>query len=483
MDTDEILERLEAGSQAAERGDYQVALNHYLAVLPHQRANHTLYAGIGNCYLELHQTEEALKHYRVAVNMRPRFFPAIIGYADSLMLLGKIDKARQHLDKSRAYIETGSEEHGIYLGCYASTFKAKGNLVEAEQLYADALKRAPGYAGLWTACGNLMIVMGRMEEAGMCFEKAVSLQANQTTTRNLSSYYLSVGRWVEGWAVHEQRLAAPDRAFGVDTKPWWNGEPIETRRLVVYSEQGHGDFVLFSRYLTALSWKVPNSTLVVAPSQLELARHLNLPIPVTDNMPVAEFDIQTSLMSLPHVLNLPDPAQAPAPLRFTIDPCRTLPDGFNVCLVWYGNPAHQNDENRSVPLRLFASLVRAHPRVNWFTVSPEARAWEDIDRLGLKIRQEVGTWPETVARLAAADLVITVDTSIAHVAGTIGTPVWMLPPALEAWLWRPALGMDTSCFYPSMRIYRHLPAEGFAGAIQRIGHDFDALRQNRLTAT
>lgn len=464
----ELQQTLLNGQKLAEQRQWAAAAELFISCLPWQRNNFTLHAGIGNCLIEMRKYDQACLYYRVAVNLNHKFIPGVIGYADALLLARKTDKALAHLQKHRKYFEVGTEDHGIFLGCLANAYKANGNLEEADRLFSKALSQAPNYGGLWTACGNLMTQERKYDEAGMCYQKAVELSPSYITYNNLSSHYLNIGNWDEAWKVHEQRLASPFRGFGIDRVPWWTGESIRGT-LAVFSEQGHGDFFHFSRYLSALQWKVPNWIFVVHDSQLPVAQRMNLGVEVTAMARVGSFQVQTSLMSLPFALGLPDPRNAPPIL-----PMRVEPHDFSamkkpvVCLMWEGNPENPNAIIRDIPLRLLAPLVRGRPDIHWITTSPGENIHQDIKRLGLPIEQRLGSWDRTADNLAGCDLMITVDTGAGHLAGTLGVPTWLMLASFTDWRWAEALGPDNSVWYPSMRLFRQELGEDWPPVLKRV---------------
>lgn len=468
LNPDQIRQLLLDGQKCADQQAYGAALDKFLACLPYQRGNASLYAAVGECLIHLKRYSEAIQHYRVAVNIEPGYVPAIIGYADALLLAGKYDKALTHLHKSRKHFDTGTEDHGIYLGCLGNAHKALGNLAEAERLFSKGLQQAPHYAGLWTACANLMTQMQEYREAGMCYEKAVELSPSYITYNNLSSHYLNIGRWSDAWKVHEQRLASPFRGFGLNGVPWYAGGHM-SGRLAVFSEQGHGDFIHFSRYLEPLKWKVRDLVLVVDERQKTLADRMQLGIPVVDHIERGQFQMQTSLMSLPYVLDLPDPRVAPEPVRFDIRPHRYGYDKPVVALVWFGNPENPNAAIRDCPLRVLAPLVRGAPHLHWMTVLAGEDVQKDIHKLGLPIEQRLGDWVRTAENLAGADLVIGVDTGPLHLAGTLGCESWLMLASFTDWRWSRNLGLEDSPLYRRTRLFRQENGEDWHPVVKRLG--------------
>ncbi len=273
------------------------------------------------------------------------------------------------------------------------------------------------------------------------------------------------------WRKRHPRFAAD---FAALTGPEWQGGPIAGKRLLVHAGQGMGDTIQFARYLPALVVTGANVTLACAAALVPLL--VRIPgVTVTrraDGLP--PHDLWIDQMSLPHRLGV-----APIPLAqgyLAADPAATTPwrqgGPWRVSLVWAGNPAHSNDRHRSLPKGVAARLLQplhrlaaSLPRLRLVNLQTGPRHGElaELAEIG-DPPIELASFADTAAAIAGLDMVITVDTATAHLAGALGKPVWvMLPHAPD---WRLQLVRHDSPWYDSMRLFRQ-PAPGDWNAVIR----------------
>jgi len=276
---------------------------------------------------------------------------------------------------------------------------------------------------------------------------------------------LREGAFEAGWREYEWRWrlpgAIPPRH---QTLPAWQGEPANGRTLLVWWEQGFGDTVQFVRYLPMLvrqGWRV---VLEVHPAQFRLFSPQEGVVIVAQGDPLPECDVQCALLSLPFLCGTrPETIPWDSPY-LQADPAATavwrarLPEGgVRVGLVWQGSPDHKDDRNRSIPLTCFAPLA-AVPGGHLLSLQKNY----GLDQLaglpeGMSVQTlgpdyDRGQFRETAAVIMALDLVIAVDTSVAHLAGALGRPVWLALPVVPDWRW--GLGREESPWYPTMRLFR-----------------------------
>lgn len=237
-------------------------------------------------------------------------------------------------------------------------------------------------------------------------------------------------------------------------------------RLAIYTEQGLGDMVQFLRYVPLAAKRVKQCYFEVAKHWQPLLQYWDKPDNVTlfglDD-PVPEVDACVALMSLPRILKMYDPEEAPKPPYLSVPPALRV--GGGVALTWYGNPIHKNDRRRSIPLEQLAPVIHSRGDLKFWTCSPEERAAEDIKKTGLPIEQRKGSLKEATAWLAGADLVISVDTSHVHIAGAMSVPTYCLLPMAPDWRWR--LKGEKTVWYPSVTLLRQEhPTSGWAPVVE-----------------
>ncbi|MDE2369014.1 MAG: tetratricopeptide repeat protein [Burkholderiales bacterium] len=348
---------------------------------------------------------------------------------------------------------------------------------EAERAYRHAIGLRPQAPQPWSNLGAMLALVDRDEDALACCLRALELEpANAKARLNLSYLLLRQGRLAEGFLCLEARAGIDEMQVKLDA-PRWDGADLAGRRLLVVSDAGHGDLLMMARYLPLLRRRHPGAVLLYGQPALGtlLARAdgVDAWIDYGAPLPRAAFDCWTPAMSLPHLhgTTLDDipatlPYLAPEPARQAhwraeLERGRGSGDAaLRVGLCWRGNPAHENNAERSLPgLAVIAPLADV-AGVRWFNLQSGAGA-DEAPPAGFEftpLSGPLGDFAETAAIIANLDLVITVDTAIGHLAGAIGRPVWVLVPAhLPDWRW--FKGRSDSPWYPGvLRLFRQRAA-------------------------
>lgn len=346
------------------------------------------------------------------------------------------------------------------------------------------LGRGPAYT-------NLL----RMPQALAAAEEAVRRLPDDADAHFAASLaFLLAGDMRRGWAEHEWRdrtTLMAGKLLAVDAYPRWRGEDLRGRTIFLHGEQGIGDNIQFVRYANVLA-RMADQVVVMVSRVLEPLVARSLPpncrvLPQESPLPAADY--HCPLLSVPAVLGTTvDTIPADVPY-LRADPATTAawrrrldPDALNVGVAWTGNPKHANDRNRSMPLATFRAIDADGCR--FLTAQPDVReadrpvldAWDRAEDLGAGLR----TFDDTAGYFEALDLVITVDTSVAHLAGALGRPVWILLPYVPDWRWM--LEREDTPWYPTARLYRQ-PAPGdWASVLTRVRQDLAALAHARKPA-
>lgn len=371
-----------------------------------------------------------------------------------------------------------------------------GRFEEAADAYRRATFGDPGFAKAWMKLGGALLPLHRFSEALACQERAVGIDPSDAelyialgTTISLfddnagaiSRFEKAIelnpdafeaevalghvlmrdGQWRAGWNRFEARFKL--RPFGApwDWKPTpgWYGKKheMEGKSVLLTVEQGYGDTIQFCRYIPLVQ-KRAASVMVQAPRPLWGLLH-SMGCQVVD-VALGEFDIRASLMSLPGIFGTTT-LNTPLPARFKV----TARDvGAKVGVCWHGDArphdpiANADDQRRSVPWEEFAPITEVLPCLSL--------QMEDLSQWGCS------DWTDTAAIIAGLDLVITVDTAIAHLAGSLGIPTWLLARRGGCWRWL-STGTKT-CWYPSMTIYRQEMLCEWRPTIARVVHDLKA---------
>lgn len=313
----------------------------------------------------------------------------------------------------------------------------QGRDAEAVALYERVLAMEPGFIGAHVNLGNAKLAAGDMAGALACFQAATRYDAREPLVRkNRAIAHLLTGRYAEGWQDYEARWETPlfRAKFPRPDFPVWDGTPQPGKRLLVFSEQGYGDTIMTYRYAAQLRDLFPAG--VTWRVQEKLATLLEA-VPDTEPYPAADLCIPT--MSLMHRLGMPRDG---APYLFPGGVTYSLISQPRIGYVWAGSPGHEADARRSTPRELWDPLL-AISRFEWVDLQ--------VGRGGTFAPAD---WRETAHVVSGLDLVITVDTAVAHLAGAMGVPVWILLPAVPDYRW--GLTGVTTPWYDSARLFRQV---------------------------
>lgn len=356
---------------------------------------------------------------------------------------------------------------------------------QAERWLQQAARLQPQEPGVWSALGGLLTCMRRDADAEACLRHALQLDAGHVGARfNMSYLFLRQGRWAEGWACLEMRPLARTLAASL---PWprWAGEPLAGRRLLIVNDAGHGDLIQFWRWRHRLhelgardvAWMVQPALIPLLQAQADVGPvwALDGEVPLTG--PAAP-DVWAPLLSLPWLCgddgDWPDALpymQAPAPLTAqpaTPDVARDAPRPFTIGLVWHGNPAHENDADRSLPsVDALAPVLHAVQAI-------EAEQGVAVCVRNLQAQPRLDGFGQVAQDMLGIDLLITVDTAYAHLAAALGRRVWvMLPHWKTDWRWLE--GRDDSPWYPGvMRLFRQRSRGDWAGVVADVAQALPA---------
>ncbi|MGJ3258665.1 MAG: tetratricopeptide repeat protein [Rhodospirillales bacterium] len=418
-------------------------------------------ASLASAQRSLGKVEAALGTYRTLERLRPGDTRVLRNIGVCLMDLSRLDEACETYRKA-AGLAPDNNDLRYHL---AVTLNTASRFDEALPLMEETLQRNPDDVPALITAGESLQSLGRMEEALEFFERAVSLAPDHAEAHfNLGLTLMTLGDYVRGWDEYAWRIrtgAYKDYRPPLSA-PLWQGEPLEGKSLLVYPEQGMGDTINFIRY-AALARDRGARVLCLSPGSLlrllKTCEALDQVLAPGEELDVPDFQI--SIMELPRVL---DAGAGPIPLS---DGYLKAPDmefepagAVSAGIVWQGNPVLKNDANRSVPLAMFGPLAGVDGvqlyslQVGPGTEQIEAIDWrDDLIPLGDGFQD----YADTAAVIAKLDLVIAVDTSVAHLAGALGKPVWLLLPANADWRW--GREGERTPWYSSMRMFRQ-PALG-----------------------
>lgn len=423
--------------------------------------------------------------FRQALSLRPDFPEALANLGFLKEQTGAIGEAEAFYRKS---IQSDPEAVQVKLNLAAMLSDGK-RFIEAETLYMQCLQQAPDSPAVWSNYGVLLACMKREEEAENCYRTALSLDETYAKARfNLAYVLLRQGRFAEGWSCLEARDWYL-RLQACLPFPRWQGESLAGKSLLIGFEAGHGDMIQFCRYARLLKEKGALRIGIICHPGLV---HLLASLPAIDEvlsteqaLPQTGWDCWSPPLSLPlycHTLLETIPAEIP---YLRAEPERLarwlplLPGGLpRVGLVWKGRPDFENDADRSLP-----SLATLLPLAKLDGLSfvslqkgqgeDEARHPPDGFRV-LPLGEGFDDFADTAAVVSGLDLVISVDTAVAHLAGALGKPCWILLPDYRS-DWRWLVERDDSPWYPGVvRLFRQPPGGGWEPVVE---HLVSALRE------
>jgi hypothetical protein len=373
----------------------------------------------------------------------------------------------------------------------AEAVNMQGILLHAEGRFSEAVEEferaeALGSKAAASNRGNSLLDLGRMDEALKAHEAAVERDPLHPGAKyNLALTCLRCGDWERGWQDYEARWRFREvhRWPRLFRQPRWRGELLHGRRVLLHAEQGLGDTIQFCRYATLVAARGGTAILQVQEPAERLMGSLaavkaGLVETALLGAETPEFDFECPLMSLPAVFGttvetVPWPgAYLGAEPVAAAEKRRQFPDagsGMRVGLAWAGNPRYKTDRLRSVRLETLLPLLRT-AGFTWVSLQ-KGDAAEQLARLPTDVFVWDGSsrdrdLAETAALVATLDLVITTDTCIAHLAGAMGKPVWILLPHLGDWRWMQE--RETTPWYPTARLFRQRTPGDWAGVVERV---------------
>ncbi|HEV8094699.1 MAG TPA: tetratricopeptide repeat-containing glycosyltransferase family protein [Burkholderiales bacterium] len=443
----------------------------------------------GNALHALRRFAEALGSFDRALALAPRNVEARYNRGNALLAMDHHEEALASFDEAIAH----RPDHADALLNRGLALAALGRHAEALESYRRALAVDPRRAEAHYNRGNALRALERDADAVASYDAALALQPEHPDAHwNRAWALLALGDYERGWLEHEWRsksprwLAPPPRSAA----PRWLGESdCRGRALLVLSEQGTGDTVQYLRYVPLLAARGAR-VLLELPRSLE---RLCMPYRkwatlVFEDQALPPHDLHCPIASLPLAFKTTVetiPAQLPyldadpalvAQWRETLAPAH---GALRAGLVWAGNPKQGSERRRGIGLEPCLPLLEV-PGVRWHSLQVGERA-SDLARLAsgaaLDLSERLTDFAETAAVIANLDLVVTTDTAVAHIAGALGKPVWVLLMFAADWRW--LRGRDDSPWYPSARLFRQQSPGDWRGVIDRVKNALERSKEAR----
>ena len=494
-----VLRALERSAEALASYDKALAIQPESADVLYNR---------GNALLELSRYQEALASYERALAIRPDDPEALNNCGNALRALGRHEEALAGYDRALAVVpgyakalgNRGPRQPEEALASYRMAFTAApeaawmlgiGNALqaldrhqEALESYDRALAIKPGSADAHGARGNALQALNRHEDALSSYTRALAIQPDNAESHwNEALARLTLGDYREGWKKYEWRwlnpsLKSPRRVSG---KPLWLGdEDIAGRTVLLHAEQGYGDTIQAIRYAPHVAAR--GATVLVmcqTPLRSLFESVEGVGAVVTHGQPLPEYECHVPLMSLPLAFRTTVdtiPAQVPylRPSEARVQEWRRKlgveRDRLKVGLAWMGNPEFSRARTKSCPAERLIPLIGS-ANCTFFSLqtgeaASEASKFTAGGRTVVDYSRDLGSFEDTAAMISALDLVITIDTAVAHLAGALARPVWILLPFAADWRWFRV--RTDSPWYPTARLFRQPRAGDWESVIAAV---------------
>jgi tetratricopeptide (TPR) repeat protein len=481
------------------------------------------YFNMGNTYRSLEKNDAARRCYEKALTLSPELIQAELCLAQIWKDEGNPERARDCLDRALVH-DPGSAEAFHSLG---ETYQSEERFAEAMDAYSRALAIDSGHIKALNMLGSVFHVVGRFEAAEECYRKALVLKPGTLSVlNNLGALYqsqerfaesitvlrqalaidpsyadghwnlalslLACGDYREGWQEYEWRFKksnpVPERHF---TRPQWDGSPLEGGTILLHCEQGFGDTIQFIRYATLVARQ--GGRVVVECQSPALKRLVagveGVSAVVAATEPLPFFDFHAPLLSLPLIFRTML-ADIPAELPYLhADPGEVATWGarlgsstaLKVGLVWAGRRNLALNRKRTCNLDSFAPLAAVRDTIFYSLQVGDGAEQAAAPPAGMRLEdltQHIRDFADTAALIANLDLVISIDTAVAHLAGAMGKPTWLLLPPAADWRWQ--ADSKGTPWYPGMRLFRQSTAGGWQ---EVMGSVATALQQHGRTSS
>jgi tetratricopeptide (TPR) repeat protein len=503
LDPDLIQPRFNLATALAGQLRPAEAEQMYRAVIEREPHHQGAWINLGNLLADQNKPAEAVAAYRKALEDEalaneapenqtsagaPGAVAALTNLAGCLCELGQLDAAMEACQRALSLDAS-----------YAPAHTNLGNILDAQGRFEDAVtahRRAvaadPAYAKGHANLAVALRVIGQLDEALAASHRAVALDPDDPLVRFNHAHVLLInGHLAAGFEAFRWGRKCREWSDGYPAlaEPEWQGEALAGRTLLLYAEAGLGDTMQFVRYLPMVANKGGSIVLQVQPSLVALLRTNPGVTVIARGEPLPRFDLHLPLIGLPAVFGTTlDTIPAAVPY-LRPDPAKlsrwraALGDetALRVGVVWAGNPKHKGDRQRSLPAeKLLPQLVM--PGVRLYSLQKDLRAADApavaaLARDLVDLAPALGDFSDTAAAVTALDLVITVDTSVAHLAGALGRPVWALLPYALDWRW--LRDREDTPWYPSMRLFRQRVPQAWDEVVARVSAELACVTRDR----
>jgi len=466
QDSNNIQALLRSGDLLQRLKQERVAIKAYKRVLSLQPDNISGLLSLAVCLQSMDLHHEAVGYYKKVIALQPENPQAYVNLGVAYKKIESYDDAIASYQQALALSPNVDYIHTNFANALASANRREEAIVEYKKALALNANSAEAYNGL----GYAEHCIADFTNAEQHFNKALAISPNHIDAHfNKALNYLIQGDLARGWPEYEWRMQKPEMAPMIKKIPYplWDGSPLDGRTLMIFAEQGFGDNIQFIRYLPLLD---KHGGKIIFSTRFELYR-LFEQVSAIDQLInrgqlLNNVDCYIPLLSFPHLFATTletIPATIPYLHAYESDIAQfdelfsSKKSGINVGICWTGSPTHKNSLNRSCELTDFVPLMKLK-QMNFYSLQKKYDTIVIPDDMSLTdLSANLTDFAATAALIAHMDLVITVDTSVAHLAGAMGKPVWNLLSFHNDWRWM--RDRTDSPWYPTMRLYRQ-PALG-----------------------
>src|SRR5271157_270501 len=471
------------GKTQERRGDWGAAMESYRRALALQADSPDLHCSLALLQYKQGAWAEAAETCRRALARDPNQPEILTQLGNALTDLGNYDAAVE-AHRRALYLRPDSPHALFGLGYF---FERKGDLASAMDSYRMALKHNPQLSRAHLLLGSAQLLQGDLREAAECFARVLKLEPDSAEARAfLGLIHLKQGNFRLGLSEYEDRWSTQygfrfRRKF---SQPLWKGEPLEGSRILLHAEQGMGDTLQFVRYVPLVAARGGKVVLEVQPRLHRLLAHTpGAAEVICRDEAIPEVDWQCPLLSLPlaigtelHTIPAQIPYVCPNPAQVEQWRERLQGETLRIGLAWAGSPLHPHELWRSIPLEQLAPLTNVE-KTTFYSLQMGGPA-EQVKELGTRARLidlqgEQRDFADTAALVANLDLVISIDTSVAHLAGAMSKPVWVILSKSADWRW--LLEREDSPWYPTARLFRQSTLGNWQEVVARVGRELREL--------
>jgi len=445
---------------------------------------------LGVALRSMSRLKDAMQSFSRAVSLMPRDFDSHLNLAEVLLELRDPDIALKHARRAVGLNSGKSAAHNV-LGL---AFLALGRLDEARKCFNRTISLKPNSPDAHNNLGTTFKRLNKLEESVTHYRRALALDPNYAEAHlNEALSQLLMGNLRIGWEQHEWRWKckrAQSLEFNYSRPLWLGGQDIRGKTILLHAEQGLGDTLQFVRYAPAVAEQGARVLLLVQPSLKSLLSGVaGVESTYASRQALPDFDLHCPLMTLPLAFST-ELATIPRTIPYIRAPENHLAkwrEAFSsvekpkIGIAWSGNPIHTDDRNRSLPLSLFRQIfseVECEFHILQTAINESDSLVLSATAEVVDHRSRIEDFSDTAAVVENLDLIVTVDTSVAHLSGAMGKPTWILLPFSPDWRW--LLDRTDSPWYPTARLYRQGTIGNWESALSRVRADLMKFVGKRL---